>query len=412
MRQHHPSRSSRPAPVSQSPASRLTLTESAKPRLSAVPAASITTVVQNDAGKTRGVTAVRARGWRGSSGPAWRRHPPRRAAPAPPHHAAPSPRRSRCRRRRPPRPRVALLPVHREAPGPPGRAPPGRRRSPGWRRPFAGRPSSRAGCQHSRAANSSRAMCPGATPARHRRAMNWRSAMPSSAPRLTMRTVPERTAGHHCAAAAGAASSRCAGAATAMPLPGSPLRSAVASAARMPAASEGASTTRPPSSGNGSPADAALHDARNVAEHHQSRSAVAGHPHQIAVPARFRQDAVVDRERRAPVPEHRLRQHFQLRRDSLEQGDGHHIHRRRLRGRRPKARNRHADGGGRKAAQPRVRRAGPPSTTGPGNTSLPVRSRHPAPPAASERAMRSARTTPPPISTSATNRPSACTTSP
>ena len=29
---------------------------------------------------------------------------------------------------------------------------------------------------------------------------------------------------------------------------------------------------------------------------------MAGHPHQIAVPARFRQDAVVDRERRAPVP--------------------------------------------------------------------------------------------------------------
>ena len=52
------------------------------------------------------------------------------------------------------------------------------------------------------------------------------------------------------------------------------------------------------------------------------------------------------------------------------------------------------------------------NTTGPGNTSLPVRSRHPAPPAASERAMRSARTTPPPISRSATNRPSACTTSP
>ena len=50
------------APGSQSPASRLTLTESAKPRLSAVPAASITTVVQDDAGKTRGVTAVRALG--------------------------------------------------------------------------------------------------------------------------------------------------------------------------------------------------------------------------------------------------------------------------------------------------------------------------------------------------------------
>ena len=42
-----------------------------------------------------------------------------------------------------------------------------------------------------------------------------------------MRTVPLRTAGHHSAAAADAASSRCAGAATAMPLPGSPQRSAV-----------------------------------------------------------------------------------------------------------------------------------------------------------------------------------------
>ena len=52
------------------------------------------------------------------------------------------------------------------------------------------------------------------------------------------------------------------------------------------------------------------------------------------------------------------------------------------------------------------------STTGPGNTSLPVRSRHPVPPAASDRAMRNARTTPPPISRSATNRPSACTNSP
>ena len=38
-----------------------------------------------------------------------------------------------------------------------------------------------------------------------------------------------------------------------MPLPGSPLRCAVASAAFMPAAPEGASTTRPPSSGSGNP---------------------------------------------------------------------------------------------------------------------------------------------------------------
>ena len=37
-----------------------------------------------------------------------------------------------------------------------------------------------------------------------------------------------------------------------MPLPGSPLRSVVSSAARIPASSEGASTTRPPSSGSGS----------------------------------------------------------------------------------------------------------------------------------------------------------------
>ena len=34
-----------------------------------------------------------------------------------------------------------------------------------------------------------------------------------------MRTVPERNAGHHSAAASGSASSRCAGTATAMPLP-------------------------------------------------------------------------------------------------------------------------------------------------------------------------------------------------
>ena len=38
-----------------------------------------------------------------------------------------------------------------------------------------------------------------------------------------------------------------------MPVPGSPLRSAVASAARMPPAWDGASTTRPPSSGSGNP---------------------------------------------------------------------------------------------------------------------------------------------------------------
>ena len=35
---------------------------------------------------------------------------------------------------------------------------------PGWRRPFAGRPRSRAGCQHSSAASSSRAMCSGRDP--------------------------------------------------------------------------------------------------------------------------------------------------------------------------------------------------------------------------------------------------------
>ena len=101
-----------------------------------------------------------------------------------------------------------------------------------------------------------------------------------------------------------------------------------------------------------------LHDARIVAQHHQGRPAVAGHPHQVFVEARFLQDAVVHRERRAAAPEHRIRQHFEFRGHSLQQGNGHHIHRRRLPGRRPKARNRQADGGGRKAALPRARRAG------------------------------------------------------
>ena len=100
---------------------------------------------------------------------------------------------------------------------------------------------------------------------------------------------------------------------------------------------------------------------------------MAGHPHQITVPARFRQDAVVDRERRAPLPEHRLRQLLQLRLQPPQQRNRHRIHgerntgeRRtgeglrvpRHRGRRGETRNRYANRGGRAAAAPGQRHAG------------------------------------------------------
>ena len=95
--------------------------------------------------------------------------PPRscHTSPARPHRAALPPRRAPGRQRRHPRLRVALLPLHRQWPGPLGRVPPGRRRSLGGGALSLGRPRSRAGCQHSRAASSSSVMCPGATPARH-----------------------------------------------------------------------------------------------------------------------------------------------------------------------------------------------------------------------------------------------------
>ena len=169
------------------------------------------------------------------------------------------------------------------------------------------------------------------------------------------------------------------------------------------------------------PTHAALHDARIVAQHHQGRPGVAGHPHQVAVPARLRQNPVVDRERRAPAartpppaappapapvpcssgigtastphapPARAASALAASANGSACSGRGAGA---------DKARNRHADRGGR--AGRRALRRGMPErhrTTGPGNTSLPVRSRHPAPPAASDRAMRSARTTPPPTST-------------
>ena len=334
------------------------------------------------------VTAARAPGWRGSSGPVWRRRPARRAAPAPLRRAAPPPRYPLCRRQRYPRRRAAPALLRRPraarqhsmsaaaASSPPRCDPssprPGARASgsstarsasqPGWRRPFAGRPSSRAGCQHSSAANSSRAMCPAATPARHRRARSWRSAAPSSAPMLTMRTVPERTAGHHCAAAVWRGEQQ---------VRRRRHRDATARlAAALRRRQRGLHAGR---TGRGQhhpaaverqrqPAHAALHGARIVAQHHQGRPAMAGHAHQIAVPARFRQDAVVDRERRAPLPEHRLRQHLQLRLHSPQQRNRHRIHGvRRVpqrRGRRGETRNRHAHRGGRTAAAPGQRHAG------------------------------------------------------
>ena len=239
---------------------------------------------------------------------------------------------------------------------------------PGWRRPFAGRPSSRAGCQHSSAANSSRAMCPAATPARHRRARSWRSAAPSSAPMT-----------HHayCAGAHGGPPLRRRHRLGEQQVRRRRHRDAAARLAaalrrrqrRLHAGRIGRGQHHPAAvERQRQPAHAALHDGRIVAEHHQGRPAVAGHPHQVVVPARLRQDAVVDRERRAPLPEHRLRQHFQLRLQPPQERNRHRIRgvRRigvglrvpRPRGRRGETCNRHAHRGGRAAAAPGQRHAG------------------------------------------------------
>ena len=215
-----------------------------------------------------------------------------------------------------------------------------------------------------------------------------------------MRTVPARTAGHHSAAAFGSASSRCAGAATAIPLPGSPLRSAIFQ--RRPRAGRiGRGQHHPPSvQWQRQPPDAALHGARIVAQHHQGRPAVTGHPHQVGVETGFLQDAVVHRECRAAAPEHRIGQHLQLLRHSPEQRNGYRVQWRRLP--RPAARRSRTGTPMQLSPAGRLR----PEPRGAPERSQHHRSREdqlagevtppPPPPAASERAIRSARTTPPP----------------
>ena len=227
-----------------------------------------------------------------------------------------------------------------------------------------------------------------------------------------MRTVPLRTAGHHSAAAADAASSRCAGAATAMPLPGSPLRSAVASAARMPAASEGASTTRPPSSGSGNPPT--LRSMTRASSLSTTRVAPQWPVTRTRSPSKPGSSRMRSSTANAAQPRPNTASGSTSSSGSTPLSSG--IGTASIGGGSPAGGPRLATG------KPTVVAGRPPfpapgaperyNTTGPGNTSLPVRSRHPAPAAASERAIRSARTTPPPTSTSATNRPSACTTSP
>ena len=165
---------------------------------------------------------------------------------------------------------------------------------PGWRRPFPGRPSSRAGCQHSRAASSSSVMCP-----------RGDSAPPQACQELAVGGALLGPEAHH---------AYCAGAHGGPPLR-RPHTGRIGGGQHHPAAVEWQRQS----------ADDALHDARIVAQHHQGRPAVAGHAHQVVVPARFRQDAVVDRERRAPLPEHRLRQHFQLRLQPSQQRNRHRI---------------------------------------------------------------------------------------
>ena len=207
-----------------------------------------------------------------------------------------------------------------------------------------------------------------------------------------------------------------------MPLPGSPLRSAVASAARMPAAPEGASTTRPPSSGSGNPPTlrsmvraSSLSTTRVAPQWPVTRTRSSSQPGSVRMRSSTANAA-------QPCPNTASGSTSSSGSSPRSSGigtastantasvaatacPGVAAGAERLATGTPTV----------VAGQPPRPASGAPdrhSTTGPGNTSLPVRSRHPAASAASERAMRNARTTPPPISRSATNRPSACTTSP
>ena len=194
-----------------------------------------------------------------------------------------------------------------------------------------------------------------------------------------------------------------------MPLPGSPLRNAVASAARMPAAPAGASTTRPPSSGSGSPPTlrsmtraSSLSTTRVAPQWPGTRTRSSSQPGSVRMRSSTANAAQL-------CPNTASGSTSSSGSSPRNSGIGtastaYAASASAAPASAAPATGSACPGGAAGAARlatgtPTVAAGQPPrpasgmperhSTTGPGNTSLPVRSRHPAPSAASERAMRS-----------------------